>query len=88
MDYKKKFYEAGEKMGIKINDLQRLRLIVVEEKVNNNRKYTKQELKKAIDYGICVVCGKYHLHITKKDRDKYLQSFIDFINGKPKIKDE
>jgi hypothetical protein len=43
---KEEFYKYGESLGIKINDLQRLKMLAMADK-----KYTEEDMMKAFEYG-------------------------------------
>jgi hypothetical protein len=45
---KEDFYKYGESLGIKINDLQRLKMLA---DICNDRKYTEEDMLKAAKYG-------------------------------------
>ena len=49
---KEEFYKYGESLGISINDLQRLKMLADKCQEDMDKKYTEENIKQAIIYGM------------------------------------
>ena len=66
---KEEFYKYGESLGIKINDLQRLKMLA---DACNDRKYTEEDIRRAM---------KYASEITN-NKMKYVEDYINSLNNR------
>jgi hypothetical protein len=68
---KEEFYKYGESLGIKINDLQRLKMLAMADK-----KYTEEDLRNAINETInaCNIAQKESYGELEIDADKIINS--------------
>ena len=67
---KEDFYKYGESLGIKINDLQRLKILAITDK-----KYSKQDIQNVLDGFTNETPGQY-----------IKTNFIELLNKKYKLK--
>ena len=77
MTPKEKYYKYGESLGIKINDLQRLKMLADNcQEDMADKKYTEEDIKKAIDETIkcCNIAQKESYGDLEIDADKIINS--------------
>ena len=72
---KEEFYKYGESLGIKINDLQRLRMLAC-----NDNKYTAEDIRKAIEVGVNAEAGDYPKGYSLKLGISLEDYFINSLN--------
>ena len=77
MTSKEEFYKYGESLGIKINDLQRLKILAVGDK-----KYTEEDIIKAIEVGVNAEAGYYPKGYSLKLGISLEDYFINSLNKK------
>ena len=74
---KEEFYKYGESLGISINDLQRLKILAIGEK-----KYTEEDIRKAIEVGVNAEAGDYPEGFSYKLGISLEDYFINSLNKK------
>lgn len=72
---KEEFYKYGESLGISINDLQRLKILAIGEK-----KYTEEDIRKAIEVGVNAEVGDYPKGYSLKSGISLEDYFINSLN--------
>ena len=77
MKTKEEFYKYGESLGIKINDLQRLKMLA---DACNDNKYTAEDIRKAIEVGVNAEAGDYPKGYSLKLGISLEDYFINSLN--------
>ena len=72
---KEEFYKYGESLGIKINDLQRLRMLALTEK-----KYTEKQLLDAMSFAECYII-EHDKPLFLKSDGKPVPDCLEYINS-------
>jgi hypothetical protein len=78
MKNKEDFYKYGELLGIKINDLQRLKMLA---DACNENKYTEEDIRKAIEVGVNAEAGDYPEGYSLKLGITLEDYFINSLNN-------